>query len=1055
MGTLERIGRAHFSIAAQCRRSFRPFLRQGTAFGSLEEIGTGVAIYHLSVKAVSRAGGRSATAAAAYRSASLIADTRTGEIHDYQRRGGVEASFIVAPAGATWAQDRSALWNAAEAAEKRKDAKVAREYQLALPHELNEAERQALAREFAEALCERYGVAADVAIHAPSREGDERNWHAHILTTTRAVTPDGLGAKTRALDVSTTARVEVEALRALWEERANEHLARAGHGVEIDRRSHVDRDLSIAPSEHVGVHATQMQRRSKAGVDRVAIDPETAARNAAEIARRPWQVLNLITAEKAVFTRQDVARALHRAGIDEPVAFQAALAQVMGSDAVVSLPAAGREEGEIFTTRALLAVETEMARSADYLAAGREDRFEPARVEAALSRRPELAEEQRAAVRHVCGPEQIASVVGLAGAGKSTMLGAAREAWAAAGYRVRGAALAGKAAEGLEASSGIPSRTLASWQLAWANGRDKLGRRDVLVIDEAGMVSSRQLARFVEAARLAGAKLVLVGDPEQLQPIGPGAGFRALSERTGFLELQVIRRQREAWQREASVALGTRNTRAGLEAYRAHGAIRFAPDGAAARAHLVADYLADRSAHPTDTRVALAYTRAEVRALNDAVRDHLRAAGELTDEARFTSASAGRLTFAAGDRIVFLRNDRALGVKNGTLGTVRAAEEGRLSVTLDDGRDVTIGEDRYATVDHGYATTIHKSQGATVDRSFVLASSGLDRHLTYVSMTRHREAVGLYAGADVFRDFEALAARLERGRVKASVLDYLGEAPERAGLQPGDRPVPLLEPQRVFAQTLGEIGREAAEDRLAKRLAKQGYGLEAVFADPEAVAVRLRAMFDRPDGRSGEIAHRLATQPEAFGELRGRRRRLLGDDRERREARAALPGVASRVRTLLGEWEETHYQAVSQEKRRRGLAQVEIPGLSEAAQDFLTAYRAGSREAGEVLIAGALRTEEGRGVMEEFRAVSAAAKERGGASPGGGGKYAFLGIPGMDRERGLALGETVGVIRGIDRDQGRIAYEQERAERRALEQQRELERAQRHRLDRNGPVLGL
>ena len=144
----------------------------------------------------------------------------------------------------------------------------------------------------------------------------------------------------------------------------------------------------------------------------------------------------------------------------------------------------------------------------------------------------------------------------VAGAGKSTMLGAAREAWAAAGYRVHGAALAGKAAEGLEASSGIPSRTLASWQLAWMNGRDKLGRRDVLVIDEAGMVSSRQLARFVEAARLVGAKLVLVGDPEQLQPIGPGAGFRALSERTGFLELQVIRRQREAWQRDASVWSG-------------------------------------------------------------------------------------------------------------------------------------------------------------------------------------------------------------------------------------------------------------------------------------------------------------------------------------------------------------------------------------------------------------------------------------------------------------------------------------------------------------------
>ncbi len=125
---------------------------------------------------------------------------------------------------------------------------------------------------------------------------------------------------------------------------------------------------------------------------------------------------------------------------------------------------------------------------------------------------------------------------------------------------MHGAALAGKAAEGLEASSGIPSRTLVSWQMAWANERHPLGTGDILVIDEAGMVSSRQLAQFVQTVERSGAKPVSVGDPEQLQPIGPGTGFRALSERTGFLKLEAIRRQHTAWQRQASVALGTRET---------------------------------------------------------------------------------------------------------------------------------------------------------------------------------------------------------------------------------------------------------------------------------------------------------------------------------------------------------------------------------------------------------------------------------------------------------------------------------------------------------------
>jgi ATP-dependent exoDNAse (exonuclease V) alpha subunit len=229
------------------------------------------------------------------------------------------------------------------------------------------------------------------------------------------------------------------------------------------------------------------------------------------------------------------------------------------------------------------------------------------------------------------------------------MLGTAREAWEVAGYQVHGAALAGKAAEGLEASSGIPSRTLASWQLTWANERHPLGTGDILVIDEAGMVSSRQLAQTAERS---GAKLVLVGDPEQLQPIGPGAGFRALSERTGFLELKAIRRQRTAWQRQASVALGTRETRAGLEAYREHGANigTRAPGGG----------LPGRpGARPEASRIALAHTRADVRALNDAIRDQLRAAGELNGEAGFTTGGAGRLSFAAGDRLVFVPAQRS------------------------------------------------------------------------------------------------------------------------------------------------------------------------------------------------------------------------------------------------------------------------------------------------------------------------------------------------------------------------------------------------------------
>ena len=236
-----------------------------------------MASYHLSVKSVSRATGRSAPAAAAYRTATRIENERDGLVHDYTRRCGVEDAFLVVPEGAAWAQDRSVLWNAAEAAEKRKDAKVAREYELALPHELSPAQRRGLARGFAQEVVARFGVAADIAIHAPHPEGDQRNWHAHVLTTTRVVTAEGMGAKTRELDVIQTSGPAVEALRALWAVRVNQALERAQVAERVDHRSLDRQGLGdLVPTQHLGPAASGMER--KAAREAGAPAPEAVAR---------------------------------------------------------------------------------------------------------------------------------------------------------------------------------------------------------------------------------------------------------------------------------------------------------------------------------------------------------------------------------------------------------------------------------------------------------------------------------------------------------------------------------------------------------------------------------------------------------------------------------------------------------------------------------------------------------------------------------------------------------------------------------------------------------
>ena len=762
-----------------------------------------MAIYHLAMKPISRASGRSAVAAAAYRASQKLTNERDGQTHDFTARRGVEHTEIVLPEGvdAEWAQDRSTLWNAAEFAEGRKDARVAREVEVALPHELTPEQRLALTREFAQGLADRYDVAVDFAIHSPHGDTDVRNHHAHILLSTRKVEREGLGEKSemelenkRLISLGLpTSHDQLRDIRLDWEDRANRHLAMAGHDLRIDHRSHQACGLEIEPTQHMGVHATQMDRRGKS-VIRARQDAEQAQRNARLIREKPEQALKLVTNEKSVFDRTDVAKVIHRY-VDDPDQFQRAFAKAMASPALVELRPERRDEfGRTleparYSTKEMIAVEKAMADSADRMADSRASGVSRSHTDRAVADRPFLSGEQSQAVRHLTGPERIGAVVGMAGAGKSTMLGAARQAWEAEGYRVMGAALAGKAAEGLEESSGIASRTLASWERSWERGRNLLDSRSVMVIDEAGMVGSRQLSRVLKEADRFGAKVVLVGDPEQLQPIGPGAAFRAVAERVGFVELGEIRRQRETWQRDASVDFARHRTTAGLTAYAERGAVRFDADTGVARQAIVSDVLADMDTRPDGSRLVLAHRRADVAELNDAIRAARQDRGELKGEQIYRTTE-GERAFAAGDRLLFRENNRDLGVKNGMLGTVERAEAGRLEVRLDtakgpgQGRAVSVSMADYAAVDHGYATTIHKAQGATVDRVHVLASGTMDRHLTYVAMTRHREGVTLYAGREAFRDVEALSARLSRAGLKETTLDYAA----RRGLEPPTGP---------------------------------------------------------------------------------------------------------------------------------------------------------------------------------------------------------------------------------------------------------------------------
>lgn len=802
-----------------------------------------MAIYHFSAKVVSRAKGSSAVAAAAYRSASRLFDQQHNRHHNFSNKAGVIHSEVLLPQGAPERlNDRTVLWNEVEAGEKRKDAQLAREVEFSIPREMNKKQGVALAREFVAEQFVKRGMIADLNVHWDKAEDGSPKPHAHVMLSMREVGPDGFGKKVR--DWNGTELLKD--WREAWGWHANERMVELRIEARIDHRSHADRGIELEPQHKIGPMGTRRleeDERHRRADDHVRIARENGARIIAD----PRHALDGITRQQATFTTRDLAAFAfrHSDGKDQ---FDRVMAAVRASPELVALGKDGRDQ-ERFTSRDMIATEARLERAAEGLSRQREHGLPAAGgtrgMVTAESSGITLSDEQSSALRHVTQADGLAAVIGYAGTGKSTMLGVARGEWEHAGYTVRGAALSGIAAENLEAGSGIASRTIASLEHGWARGLDQLGPRDVLVVDEAGMIGSRQMERVLSHARDAGAKVVLVGDPEQLQAIEAGAAFRSIAERHGAAEITEVRRQRQDWQKEATRALATGRTAEALDAYAAHGMVYAADTREAARAELVDGWDRQRRANPEQSRIILTHTNAEVRELNGEARDRLRANGELGEDVAF-SADRGARDFAAGDRLMFLRNERSLGVKNGTLGTIgRVTSEG-MTVQLDGGREVAFATKDYAAVDHGYAATFHKSQGVTVDRAHVLATPGMDRHSGYVGLSRHRDGVQLHYGRDDFAGqgkaplsaAEGLARVLSRDRGKDMAGDYAPDRTEQdhARAFADRREIRFPELARQVVDKLRDKARSIAPTSLSR--AFDGFKTTPALADHVEAGIR-------------------------------------------------------------------------------------------------------------------------------------------------------------------------------------------------------------------------
>ena len=839
-----------------------------------------MAIYHLSVQMISRSGGRSAVAAAAYRAGERLREETTGLSFDYRQKKDIVAKAILAPAQTpSWAMDRATLWNRVEAFERRKDAQLCREVRVALPAELSLDEQRELLEGYLQDQFVRLGMVADYAIH----HDNPKNPHAHVMLTTRRVDGDDFGPK----ETAWNARALLMTWREEWAQATNRALAIAGHDVRVDARSYEAQGLRLIPGIKLGVGLKEQVRDQRDVIaERLRTQAAILRANGKAIEQDPTVALEALTRQQATFTAAQLRRFLRTRTANE-----AQLVRCM--DATLSHPTLvrlgqDRRGAYRLTSRGMLQAERSLFTAADVLApeASRKQPSEPLtpRTLQHLGRASgvTLSTEQRVALAEILRSDRRLIVVeGTAGSGKSTVLKAARASWMASGYSVHGATLAGAAAANLEASVGIGARTLASWGHYWATGgRQGLGHDQVLVVDEAGLLGTRQLANLLARVKETGGRLVLVGDSAQLQAIEAGAPLRALGQRVGKTELHEIRRQHARWQQVASIALAKGEVRVAFAAYETRGFAHAHATQADAIDAVLKAWKQQSESDPACTRVLLAYRRDEVQALNEAARALLKQSGELGRE-HLVQTERGLRAFAEGERLMFLRNDRGLGVTNGTLGTLERVRGQGLQVRLDgaESRRVVVDAQAYRALDYGYASTVHKAQGLTVDHAHVLLGPSYDRHAGYVAMTRHRQSVQVHYSHEACGSRAELLARLSRAAFKDVAHDYVqnvpgfipstertdlkeAQMPESASATPGDLESRLWRARAVLAER--ELSFSAALDQMpsvktAKVSCEQASGEMGMLAQIRAAYERahpFKARFGLSEPRVIVAGHR-------------------------------------------------------------------------------------------------------------------------------------------------------------------------------------------------------
>jgi Ti-type conjugative transfer relaxase TraA len=722
-----------------------------------------MAIQFARLEYVSRSTGGNACRKAAYNERTSLKCERTGELFYFEHKEDGIYHDVMLPEGAHEKfKSSKVLWNAVEHFERRSNSQLCKELVLALPDnpEISFEDRIELTRQFVEQNFVSKGVAVQMDIHAP--HASDKNWHAHLLVTTRRFSKDGMTFHThKARDLDPEVRgglvVEADLWGEIWKDLQNSYFKEKGLDLRVDA-------IGLVPQEHLG--PVRMRHHMNDALQRAELIKES---NEA-LAKDPEVILESLAQNKAVISKRDIERFIekHVPGERQESMHQA----IFEHKGLISLldPETGKE-ADLFTLKQTRENEEKLLRFATSLHR-QKSLVIASSIKDDIKGQYSLSSEQQAAFEHATDSNNLSLIQGRAGVGKSYVLRPIREAYESSGYRVIGLAPTHKVAEDLKEDGFKESTTCHAFLFSLKNQRQQIDDKTFLIVDEAAMLSTDLQIELLHAAKKAGSKVLLVGDSRQLPSIQRGGMFEILAERLGAAEITEVRRQSIEWQREVSECLSRGEVLPALEILDEHERILFSPTKEESLSDLMYAWSKDTGDDPLHTKLILAQRNVDVDTLNQAARDIMRSSGKLGDKDYGIMTKRGVTFFAEGDRIQLTETDKHQNLFNGNFGVIKKLEETSCTILQDNGQKITFNPETYIGLRHGYAGTIYKAQGSTLPKTYILHDKATTLNNSYVSLTRQTEDLKVFASHAETKSLQHMAQQIGRHHCKEASLKY-------------------------------------------------------------------------------------------------------------------------------------------------------------------------------------------------------------------------------------------------------------------------------------------